>query len=242
MNSSIKWIYGIHSVEAILNNKKRKIRRLCVLKSLVDTFEPLVRKRKDINLEVVDKGFFISTFGKNITHQGCAIQVVEDKEIFLEDVVTLEGNAPIVILDHITDPHNIGAIIRSCAVFGARAVVVQDAGSPEVTSVIAKTACGAMELVPLVRVTNIARSMEYLKENGFWCIGLGEDGTDVLSKVDLKGKFAFVIGSEGDGMRRLTRESCDIIARLPSSEQFSTLNAAQACTVTLYESFRQRFI
>lgn len=242
MASNTRWVYGIHSVEAVLKNKKREIKRFCVLKSTLDTFESLLKENRKIFPELVDKGFFIRTFGKDVTHQGCAVLVKEEKGVFLEDIINDTSDSPIVMLDQVTDPHNIGAIVRSCAVFGARAVIVQDVGSPEATSVVAKTASGALEIVPIIRVTNISRTIRELQDASFWCIGLCEEGRDVLSNIDLRGRFAFVIGSEGDGMRRLTKDSCDILAKLPSTQEFSTLNAAQACTVTLYESFRQRCI
>lgn len=236
MSQSAHWIYGTHAVKAILKNKRRKVVKFCVLKE--DT--ELSNIRKDIRPTIVDKNFFCKTFGRDALHQGCAVLVHAPENLFIEDVVAIEGDSPIVILDQVTDPHNIGAILRSCAVFEARALIVQDSGSPENTSVVAKTASGALEIVPIVRVANISRTIQFLKDKMFWCVGLSEYGTKELSEVGLKGKFAFVIGSEGKGMRRLTRESCDVLAKLPSSECFSTLNAAQACTVTLYESFKQR--
>ncbi len=237
---SYVWVYGIHSVEAAISNPNKDIRRLCALKSVAGRLRSF--ERRGLHIEVVNKGFFISTFGRDAIHQGCAALVQENGVIHIEDIVRNEDNndKPIVILDLVTDPHNIGAILRSCAVFDARCVVVQDSGSPDVTPVVAKASSGASELIPLVRVTNISRTLQYLKDNMFWCIGLGERTDKYLNEMDLKGKFAFVIGSEGEGMRRLTMESCDVIAKLPSSDRFSTLNAAQACTVALYESFRQR--
>ena len=238
MALSAHWIYGIHAVEAVLKNKTRKVIRLCVL----NHNNKLSEIRSDIEPTVVEKEFFLKTFGKDAIHQGCAVLVDDAETLYIEDVVAQEGDAPIVILDQVTDPHNIGAILRSCAVFCARALVVHDTGTPQNTAVVAKSASGALEIVPLVRVSNIARTIQYLKENMFWCVGLSEYGTDILSNMDLHGKYAFIIGSEGKGMRKLTMESCDILAKLPTSEAFSTLNAAQACTVTLYESFKQRYL
>ena len=236
MSQNAHWIYGTHAVEAILKNKQRRVVKFCVLRE--DT--ELANIRQDLKPTVVDKNFFYRTFGRDALHQGCAVLVHDVEKLFIEDVVAIEGDSPVIVLDQVTDPQNIGAILRSCAVFGARALIVQDSGSPENTSVVAKTASGALEIVPIVRVANISRTIQFLKDNMFWCVGLSEYGAKVLSEMDLKGRFAFVIGSEGKGMRRLTMESCDVLAKLPSSERFSTLNAAQACTVTLYESFRQR--
>lgn len=242
MSQKTYWVYGIHSVETALNNPCRDVTRVCVVHDMFNRIAPLARSHNISNIEIVDKHFFTSTFGHGATHQGCAVMVRDMQDVGIEDVIVHESSAPIVILDQITDPHNIGAILRSAAVFGARAVVVQDAGAPKLTSTIAKVASGALEFVPFIRVTNISRTIKLLKDNMFWCVGLSEYGDKLLSEIDLKGKYAFIIGSEGSGMRRLTKESCDILARLPSTEQFSTLNAAQACTVTLYESFKQRCV
>lgn len=242
MSQKTYWVYGIHSVETALKNQCREVTRVCVVHDMFDRIAPLARSRNISNIEIVDKYFFSSTFGHGVTHQGCAVMVRDTQDVGIEDIIVHESSAPIVILDQITDPHNIGAILRSAAVFGARAVVVQDAGAPKLTSTIAKVASGALEFVPLIRVTNISRTIKLLKNSMFWCVGLSEYGDKLLSEIDLKGKHAFIIGSEGNGMRRLTKESCDILAKLPSTEQFSTLNAAQACTVTLYESFKQRCV
>lgn len=238
MSHDAHWVFGTHAVEAILRNRQRKILKFCVLNANND----LIGIRKEIKPIVVDKEFFSRTFGRDALHQGCAVLACNTEKLFIEDIIAMDGDSPIVILDQVTDPHNIGAILRSCGVFGARALIVQDSGTPENTSVVAKTASGALEIVPIIRVPNISRTIQFLKNNMFWCIGLSEYGSEMLPKMDLRGKFAFVIGSEGKGMRRLTMECCDMLAKLPSTIEFSTLNAAQACTVTLYESFRQRML
>ena len=234
------WIYGKHAVTAAILNKKRQIKRFVVLESLKNYFEDRLGNQK-ILPEIVDTDFFVAKFGKNATHQGCAVLAEPLKEIFLEDLLSdPSDDRPIVFLDQITDPQNIGSILRASAVFGARAVVITENGSPEMSPTISKTASGAAELIPLIRVTNLVQSLNLLKEKGFWTIGLDERGKQELSQVDLSGKIAVVIGSEGDGLRRLTRESCDFLVQLPFFENFSTLNAAQAATVSLYEILRQK--
>lgn len=148
---------------------------------------------------------------------------------------------PIIFLDQVEDPQNIGSVLRAAAVFGARAVVITENHSPEITPAIAKAASGALEEIPFVKVVNLVQAINFLKKHGYWVVGLTERSEKNLNEMDLRGKFAFVIGNEGDGMRRLTQESCDFTAKLPeSTATFTTLNAAQAATVTLFESCSQR--
>lgn len=236
-SKSSMWIYGVHAVQAVLKNPKRVVLRFIIAnKEHVSNFS----FSKSIIPEVIPKQQFSDLFGKDAIHQGVAVLVEHNNEIFIEDILRDQDDRPIVILDQITDPHNIGAILRSAAVFDAKCLIVTENNSPSETSVLAKTASGALEIVPIVRVVNLAQCMKLLKKNNYWCVGLDERGTDYLNDLNLLGRYAFVIGSEGYGMRRLTKESCDILAKLPVSDSFSTLNAAQACTVTLYESFRQK--
>lgn len=233
------WIYGKHAVTAAILNKKRRIKRFVALESLKSYFESQLGAQK-ISPEIVDTDFFLTKFGKNATHQGCAILAEPLKEMFLEDLlVDTADERPFVFLDQVTDPQNVGSILRASAVFGARAVVVTENSSPEMSPAIAKAASGATELIPLIRVTNLVQSLNLLKEKGFWCVGLDERGQQELSQIDLAGKIAIVVGIEGEGLRRLTRESCDFLVQLPFFENFSTLNAAQAATVSLYEVLRQ---
>lgn len=235
--SNLIWIYGIHAVRAAVNNPERLIYRIIV--SDKEQSKSLL-PGKSVDIEVVSKQYFSDLFGKDAMHQNIAALVKPQTETLLEDILAEDNERPIIILDQITDPHNVGAILRSAAVFDVKCMIVPENNTPNETAVLAKTASGALEIVPIIRVINLARCIKILKENSYWCIGLDERGTDFLNNIDLSGKFAFIIGSEGSGMRRLTKESCDILAKLPVSDNFSTLNAAQACTVTLYESFKQR--
>ena len=233
------WIYGKHAVKAALQNKNRKIFRFVVLESVLESLH--LDLSKNLKPEIVNSEFFQAKFGKNATHQGCAVMTEPLPDIFLEDLLEDEFDMrPFVFLDQITDPQNVGSIMRASAVFGARAVVVTENCSPELTPAIVKAASGAAELIPLIRVTNLVQSMNKLKKAGFWCVGLDERGEKQLQHIDLKSKIVIVIGSEGDGLRRLTHESCDFLVQLPFFDKFSTLNAAQATTVSLYEILRQQ--
>ena len=227
------WIYGKHAVRAAVLNKNRQVFKVVVLPQNRDFLSDL-----SVKIEVVDKNYFSSLFGKDTIHQGCAAQVLSLGEVFLEDLP--DDDRPIVFLDQVTDPQNIGSILRASAVFGAKAVVLPEINSPEVTAVIAKVASGALESVPLIKVKNLVQSIKILKKAGYWCLGLDERGDKTIGEMDLSGKFVLIIGSEGQGMRRLTRENCDFLVQLPSSGDFTTLNAAQAATVSLYEILRQK--
>ncbi|MDR2067744.1 MAG: 23S rRNA (guanosine(2251)-2'-O)-methyltransferase RlmB [Holosporaceae bacterium] len=234
------WIYGRHAVKSALLNKKREILRLALLESCKDLLNGCNRSSSSYRLELVDRSFFVSLFGKDAVHQGCAALVKNLREPCIGELLNGESDhRPFIFLDQVTDPQNVGGILRAAAVFGARAAVVQDRNSPELTSVMAKAASGAIEIVPLIRVTNLVGAINDLKKRGFWCIGLDEKSNQKIQEISLKGKFMFVVGGEGKGMRRLTSEACDFLAQLPSFRDFTTLNAAQAATIALYEFLRQ---
>ncbi len=227
------WIYGKHAVRAAVLNENRQVFKVVVLPQNRDFLSDL-----SVKTEIVDKNYFQSLFGKDVIHQGCAAQVLPLDDVFLEDLP--DDDRPIVFLDQVTDPQNIGSILRASAVFGAKAVVLPEMNAPEVTAVIAKVASGALETVPLIKVKNLVQSIKMLKKSGYWCLGLDERGDKKIGEIDLSGKFVLIIGNEGQGMRRLTRENCDFLVQLPSAGWFSTLNAAQAATVSLYEILRQK--
>ena len=238
---NMMWIYGKHAVKAAVHNEGREVSRLVILESCKDFVEQLDCRSKSLKPEIVDRNFLSALFGKDSIHQGCAALIKNFDELSLEDVLDDESDdRPIIFLDQITDPQNIGGILRAAAVFGARAVVMMYTNSPEVTPAISKIASGALELIPLIRIVNLVNSIKLLKKQGFWIIGTAENSEKKLDEIDLRGKNAFIIGSESDGIRRLTRENCDFLVQLPTSGEFTTLNAAQAATVSLYESLRQR--
>jgi len=229
------WIYGKHAVRAALRNPKRKILRFVALESNKDFAD--IKPQP----EIADRNFFNSIFGKDAIHQGCAVLAQKLYNYSVEELISdPEDNRPFIFLDQVSDPQNVGSILRASAVFGARAVVVTENNSPDLTPAVIKAASGAVETVPFIKVVNLVHTINELKKHGFWCVGLDERSDKKIYEIPFDGKFILVVGSEGEGMRRLTRESCDFIAQLPCSGAFSTLNAAQAATVSLYEIGRQR--
>jgi len=145
----------------------------------------------------------------------------------------------LIVLDQVTDPHNVGAIIRTAKALGALGIIMTERNAPPLSGVLAKAASGALELLPIWKVTNLARTLDELKKDGFWTVGLDERAPKFLSKADLPPKLALLMGAEGEGLRRLTQEKCDFIAKLPTDPNFSTLNVSIATALALYELVRE---
>lgn len=143
-----------------------------------------------------------------------------------------------MVLDQVTDPHNVGAVLRSCAAFGAMALIIPERNAPPMGGVLCKTASGAADVTPVVEVKNLARCLDQLREADFWTVGFAESGRDSLAATPLQGKVALVMGSEGEGLRRLTAERCDTLASLPTRPPIGSLNVSNAAAVALYEVFR----
>jgi 23S rRNA (guanosine2251-2'-O)-methyltransferase len=243
-----RWIYGRHPVAAALANPARRWHRLVALAGQEQEARALIAGAQapqcggGAPLRVLDRGDFATIVPEGAVHQGLALAVEPLAEPTLEDVLRRAATVPdrrvIVLLDHVTDPHNVGAVLRSAAAFGALAVVLASHGAPPVTGALAKAASGALECVPLVRVVNLVRALERLKDAGFWAYGLDETAPQTLAALDLGTRVALVLGSEGAGMRRLVRERCDHLARLPTRAEQSTINVSNAVAVALYELVR----
>jgi 23S rRNA (guanosine2251-2'-O)-methyltransferase len=250
------WLYGRHAVVAALANPARRWHRLAVMPGHEEEAAGLVAAAKAGHvgssepIDVLDRAAFAALFGEDTVHQGWALAVEPLAEIDLDDVLRaidvagekVKGRQIIVLLDQVTDPHNVGAVLRSAAAFGARAVVVAEHGAPHRASltggVLAKSASGALDLVPLVRAVNLARALDRMKEAEFWCCGLDESGTETLAALNLGPRVALVLGSEGGGLRRLVRERCDYLTRLPTRPPLASLNVSNAAAVALYELVR----
>jgi 23S rRNA (guanosine2251-2'-O)-methyltransferase len=238
-----RWLYGRHAVAAALANPRRRWRRLAVLPAQEEDGRALIaaaraeRRGDGEPVRVLDRRGFAAIVADDAVHQGLALQVEPLDQPDLDDILrgaAVAERAVVVVLDQVSDPHNVGAILRAAAAFGAAAVIVAAHGAPPATGALAKAASGALELVPLVEAGNLARALERLKEAGFWCCGLDERAPQLLSSLDLGTRVALVLGAEGEGLRRLVREGCDYLARLPAGTAMPSLNVSTAAAVALY--------
>ncbi len=242
------WLYGGHAVIAALANPARQLRRLVLSLDAEETYGDRIdralatggHRLNDKN--ILQKQEIEALLPAGAVHQGIALLADPLADLDIEDIIGQTAGQPqatVIILDQATDPHNIGAILRSAAAFGAAAVIVPDRHSPEITGVMAKSASGALERVALVRVGNLARTMELLKKAEFWCIGLDGSAGQSLAETDLAGRVVLVLGAEGSGLRRLTLENCDILARVPINDAVESLNLSNAAAIALYERNRK---
>jgi 23S rRNA (guanosine2251-2'-O)-methyltransferase len=237
-------------VAAALTNPDRRWYRLAVLPGHEQEARTLVNAARAARLgerdpiEVLDHQGFLRILPAGAVHQGLALEVEPLTELEIGDLLLLAnsvGNrAVIIVLDQINDPQNLGAVFRSAAAFGALAVVLAAHGTPPVTGAVAKAASGAIERVPLIRVVNVVRALDKLKEAGFWVCGLEEAAPHTLAGIELGERVAIVLGSEGHGLRRLVREHCDHLARLLTRAEHPTLNLSNAAAVALYELLARR--
>lgn len=230
------WLYGRHPVEAALANPARVMRELMATREALASLPDPRRQRPDLAIRVVDRAAIAEALPPGTVHQGLAAHVAPLPGLELEDVLgdANQDARTIVVLDRVTDPHNVGAILRSAAAFGARAVVVTERESARAAGALAKAASGALDRVPLVAVVNLARALDRLKLSGYWCVGLDAEAERDLAD-ELPGRsVALVLGAEGEGLRRLTRERCDLIARVPTRGEFASLNVSNAAAVALY--------
>ncbi|KIM00009.1 23S rRNA (guanosine-2'-O-) -methyltransferase rlmB [Paramagnetospirillum magnetotacticum MS-1] len=231
------WLYGIHAVSAALANPERRIRRLVATTEAAKSL-PATK----IPVETMERAEIDRLLAPGSVHQGIALLVEPLPAITMEDIIRMADSASsalVLVLDQVTDPHNVGAILRSAAAFGALAVVAPDRHAPDETGTLAKSASGALERMPLVRVTNVVRALEDMKKGGFWTAGLAADAPKTLAEAELSGKVVLVLGAEGEGMRRLTREHCDHLVRLPMCGEMESLNVSNAAAVALYEIRRE---
>jgi 23S rRNA (guanosine2251-2'-O)-methyltransferase len=223
-------LYGWHPVAAALRNPRRTIRRIMA------TENGAHRLTEDgialpVTPEIVRPEAIAALLSPDAVHQGLLAEADALPAIELEDVAA-EGT--VLVLDQITDPHNVGAILRSAAAFGARAVIITARHSPEATGVLAKSASGALELVPMVAVQNLVRALAALKERGFLTVGLDSEAESDLGAAGLREPLALVLGAEGRGLRQSTRDICDIRARLELPGAIKSLNVSNAAAVSLY--------
>ena len=228
-------IYGRHAVLSALQNPKRRISRLlCTADNAVEVRNLL---RPDL-IKVTDRKEIDKLLPRDAVHQGFALYCSPLEPLNIDELCDLAASQErchVLILDSVTDPQNIGAIIRSCAAFNTLALVLQDKNSPEETGAMNKASAGTIEFMPICRVTNLSRAIESLKDAGFWVIGMDGYATTSVDQINKSGKTAVIMGSEGKGMRRLVEESGDSTVRLPMNEKVESLNVSTAAAIILYE-------
>jgi 23S rRNA (guanosine2251-2'-O)-methyltransferase len=237
--SGAYWIYGHHAVLAALSNPRRKPRRLLTTTdaeiALRDAYDGPWR----VTPERADRARFQTFLTEDAVHQGIALLAEPLEPVQLEDAIEASGG-PVLLLDQVTDPRNVGAALRAAAAFGAAAVVMQDRHAPHETGTLARAASGTLDIVPVVREVNISRAIATLQKAGFWVLGLaGEAKRTLAEAVPRDRRVALVLGGEEAGLRRLQRETCDELVRLPMAEGVESLNVATAAAVALYEIVRR---
>ncbi len=232
-------LYGRHAVFAALTNPERVYRKLHVTHSAIKELE----LPKGLVVQYGDDHDLGRLVPSDAPHQGMVLEVEPLESVWLGDILASaieDGeNRPIIVLDQVTDPHNVGAIMRSAAAFNARALVTQDRHAPPETGVLARSASGALEILPWCRVVNLARALDEIGEAGFWRIGLDGTAETTLDAALGKTMPALVLGAEGEGMRALTVERCDQLARLPISAAMESLNVSNAAAIALYAAARR---
>ena len=225
-------LWGRHAVEAALKNPLRQHRKLWATQEGLDSLDGELPDGFPLEYaQAADLGRLVA---RDAPHQGLVLECDPLEDILLDDVLNAEASRPIVVLDQVTDPHNVGAILRTAAAFDACAIITQDRHAPPESGVVAKSASGALELVPWVRVVNLARALEDIAEAGYWRIGLAGEAPDTLGAMLPAGPIALVLGAEGEGLRHNVAQHCDSLARLPISPAMESLNVSNAAAIALY--------
>lgn len=227
------WLWGVHAVTAALANPKRKLIRL------VGTKNGLARLPKPVpRAEALEPGAIDALLPRDAVHQGLAAQFEPLDPVQVEDVIAAEADR-VVVLDQVSDPHNLGAIYRSAAAFGFQAIILQTRNAPPISGIVAKAAVGAVETVQECRVVNIARALEALNEAGFHTVGLAGGGSSMIhSAVSGAQKLAIVLGAEGPGIRPGVAKACAELAQIPIAADMESLNVSNAAAIAFYEASR----
>lgn len=233
------WVYGWHAVNAALANAERVVTRIIASPAAGEKLK--LPNRRLPTPHIVEPRELDRVLGSEAVHQGIAVMVHALEPYSIEDILNIEDpRGPVLILDQVSDPHNVGAIMRTAAAYDAVAVVIpKDHSAPE-TATMAKAACGALDIVKRVQVTNLATAMRELKGAGWWIVGLEGEAKQELPQIKFGAKTVIVLGAEGKGMRRLTAELCDETARLPMGSRMESLNVSNAAAVALYHLYVSR--
>jgi len=229
-------LYGQHAVRAALANPKRQLLRLYASQNAARDLQTDLPDLK-VEVKIVDHDKLSALVPADAVHQGLVLETEALTPLNLDGLIAQGGL--IIVLDQVSDPRNVGAILRAAAVFGASGIITTRHNSPPAMGSLAKTASGALEIIPIVEVANLARALRDVQKAGYLTVGLDETGTQLIDDVTRDRPLACVMGAEGKGLRRLTRETCDVLARLPAATRddgsaFATLNVATATAVMLY--------
>jgi 23S rRNA (guanosine2251-2'-O)-methyltransferase len=242
---SQEFIYGIHAINAVLERSPDRFIEAYVLKGRQDErLLPVLNELQRFGITLQQMGRkALDDKAKGANHQGIIAKVKPAKtltEIDLDAILAGQTSPLLLVLDGVTDPHNLGACLRNADAAGVAAVIVPKDRSASMNATVSKVACGAAETVPLIRVTNLARTMRDLQQKGIWFVGTAGEATHDIYASKLTGPLAIVMGAEGDGMRRLTRETCDDLIKIPMVGTVSSLNVSVASGICLFEAVRQR--
>lgn len=243
--SQLEQVYGVHAVEALLRHHPRRVKQLWLAEGRQDPrVQTLVELATQQRISVGQRERRELDEWAEGVHQGVVAEVSPSQvwgEAMLEELLDRHEGVPLLlVLDGVTDPHNLGACLRTADAAGALAVVVPKDKSATLNATVRKVACGAAEVMPLVAVTNLARTLEKLQKRGLWVVGTAGEADQEIYQQDLRGPLVLVMGAEGKGMRRLTRERCDFLVKLPMAGSVSSLNVSVAAGVCLFEALRQR--
>lgn len=225
-------LWGRHAVEAALKNPERRHHRLWATREGLDSLDGELPE--GFPLEHAATADLDRLVARDAPHQGLVLECAPLEDVLLDEVLASGPRGPVVFLDQVTDPHNVGAILRSAAAFGAAALVTQDRHAPPESGAIGKAASGALEIVPWVRVVNLSRALEQAADAGYWRIGLAGESDGIFGEVLPAGPVALVLGAEGEGLRQNVAEHCDALARLPISDAMESLNVSNAAAIALY--------
>lgn len=245
------WLYGRHAVEAALLNSRRTCHQLLATDEALERLDKAARNRVP-EIRRVERADLDAKLGEHVVHQGLALAVAPLPSLSLEKAAGAPASADlpeaadgdtdpgqdrtatVLVLDRINDPQNLGAILRSAVAFGVRAVIVPHRQSAELGGAVAKAASGALDMIPIVEVTNLSRALDQLKDLGYWRAGLDGSAMQILDEAPKFEKLALVLGAEGSGIRRLVAEHCDLMLKLPISDKMESLNVSVACGIALY--------
>jgi len=228
-------VYGRNVAKEILKNRK-KVEKIILQDNFDDKDILSMIENQNLKVERLDKRGF-SKFDK-FSHQGIILYIEDFRYSDVEDFMN-DDSSVIVILDHLEDPHNLGAIIRTCESAGVNGIIIPKDRSVDINSTVMKTSAGALENVKIAKVVNLTQTINKLKDNGFWIVGTDMENSVDYREIDYSGKIGLVIGSEGFGMTKMVKDSCDFIARIPMHGKINSLNASVAAGIMIYELIRK---